>query len=519
MPTFYDDAQDPDIPPGYYTMRTYTLLDHSVNAIPGYVSLHIPAGVYTATAFARAPLQAQSPTTGTSYSGTAVWAALNDLGGNIWYKVGMPNEKVEDNHFSILYNTRAGVTADKALVAHEGLSMAHTYFRTRGYEVPDWVIVTLDPNLDAEGVTSGLGRLGHWNMSLAAWQVDEDLRSAAAHELFHVIQYENMSIEARALKWNWTWWMEGTAVWAETVAFPDSNTAAYWVQKGADFIAVGLDNYNSLSENQAYATVALVSYLEQEQPGTVLEVLQALGPLIGPQDALKIALDIGAFYEGFAKTYLHPEAEPFQSWDVSKAFATVTVTTPSAEFFGKSAPALSALGVKVIASTGPTAPISFSEADGSVVRVPGNNDSVTFGWNPDGSAMPAIYGMYPEAGHTVARAVTFVPAAPLQLLYVNTSVDTQVSSPQVRLEVPTLTLVTPSSFDRSQPQTFQLQGGGFGTIAGQVWIGMAAYTADSWNDTTISVTLPANSVGAGVIIVRVEHAAGVRSNLMLVTAN
>ncbi len=518
MPAFYDDALDPDIPYGYQ-MRTYSLVDHSLDVIPGYVSLHVPAGVYTATATTHAPLQAQSPTTGTAYSGMTLWASLNDLGGHLWYKLGMPNAKIEDSHFSILYNTRAGVTADKALAAHEGFSMAHTYFRTKGYEVPDWVIVTLDPDLDAEGATSGLGRLWHWKISLASWQVDEDLRSAAAHELFHIIQYENMALEARAEKWRWPWWMEGTAVWAETVTFPNSNSAPDWVKKGADFVTVGLDNYGSLSEEQAYAAVALISYLEQEHPGTVLQVLQEVNGFIPPHDALRNALaDPGAFYEGFAQAFLHPQAEPFTNWDASKAFTTVTVTTSSSVVIGQNAPALSIRGVNVVAGTDPAVPISFSQADGSIVRVPDDANTVTFGWNPDGSTMPAIYGKYPEAGRPVARAETFLPAAPLKLVYVNRAVDGSVS-PQVKLEVPTLDLVTPSSFDHSQPQTFQLQGGGFGTVTGQVWIGMAAYAPDSWSDTTINVTLPANSVGPGTVIIRVEHAAGVRSNPMSVTAN
>jgi hypothetical protein len=530
-PAFFDDGAAADVPDAY-RQSMYVPIEHRIDGSAGYVDVVLAAGDYgprAASRARRAPAGGQrwKALDAVSWLGHRIsQVGVNQIGGYLWWKVGLPNEKIEDGHFTVLFNTRAGVTADKALAAHEGLSMARTRFATWGYAVPDWVIVTLDPDLDSEGSTSGLGRLAHWNMALGAWQADDDLRSAAAHELFHVIQYENMSYAARAKKKLWDWWMEGTAVWAEEVLFPGENSAADWVRQGADFIHQGLSNYGSLTDAQEYACVALVTYLEQEHPGAVLEILQALGVLTSPADALRTKVgSMATFLDGFARSYFGGLGEPFASWDRSRAFLPPRVLSePATPLVDRGLPPESAVAVRAATDPARAVPVSFDEASGSVVRADHRAMlQTTVVLDRAGTVLGTVVGTTRPEGVVLAKAATFGPTNPLTVIHVNGEYEAPARNPSVAFEVPTLDTVSPATFSYQGPVTLTLRGGGFGpgAVGGalrRVLVFYGEREATAWDPETITVSLPANSVTPMTVPIQVRTAAGVVSNTRTVEA-
>jgi hypothetical protein len=535
MPAFFDNGAADGVPTAYQ-QSMYVPIAHQIDGAAGYVDVVLAAGDYGPQEASADPQRAEGPATpvvrstalnAVSWLGQRIMEiGVNEIGGYLWWKVGLPNEKVEDDHFTILYNTREGMSLDKALAAHEGLTMARTHFMTRGYIVPESVIVTLDPGLDAEGSTSGLGRLAHWNMTLGGWQVDDDLRSSAAHELFHIIQYENMSYAARAKKTMWGWWMEGTAVWAEEVLFPGQNSAADWVKKGADFIRQGVGNYGSLTDEQEYACVALILHLEKEHDGAVLEILQALGVLTSPADALREKVGgMAAFLDGFARSYFGGVDEPYKSWDLSKAFLPQKVlANPSTQLIDVGMPSESAIAVKAATDPTKTLPVSFDEASGSVVRAPHKvMVQTTFVLDKAGNELGSMIGTTKPEGIVLGKASTYGPTNPLTVIHVNAEYDGFARTSDVAFDVPTLDSVSPASFDYESAVTLTLNGGGFGPSDGgnelrRVLVFYGEREASSWGPDTITVNLPANTVTPMSVPIQVRDVAGVTSNTRYVEA-
>lgn len=535
MPAFFDNGLAEGVPEAYQ-QSMYVPIEHRVDGAAGYVDVVLAAGDYgrgDASTAARRNSGPATPTVQKTALGAVSWLGqrimeigVNQIGGFLWWKVGLPNEKVEDNHFTILYNTREGMTLDKALAAHEGLTMARTRFMTWGYNVPNWVIVKLDPNLPREGSTSGLGRLAHWNMSLGGWQVDDDLRSSAAHELFHVIQYENMSYAARAKKKLADWFFEGSAVWAEEVVFPGENSAKDYVKKGSDFIHQGVANYGSMTDEQEYSCVALILYLEKEHEGAVLEILQALGMLTSPADALreKVGGSMAPFLDGFAKSYFGGVDEPYKSWDLSKAFLTPRVlANPATPLIDVGMPSESAIAVRAATDPTLTLPVSFDDASGSVVRA--DHKSMlqsTFLLDKAGKEIGAQIGTMKPEGIVLAKASTFGPTNPLTVVHVNGEYDSFARNSSVAFEVPTLDSISPTSFGYQNSVTLTLRGGGFGFAGGvvsRVLVAGIEREASAWGPDEIKVSLPANSVPWPMTLdVQVRHVSDVTSNTRYVEA-
>ncbi len=522
LPVFYDSGMNSAVPASWQ-QSIYLPLEYETGGEGGRVNLVLRAGDYSSD---EPILDRESQGTalksgGQPNVGHRIRAKVNEITANLWWKVGLPDEKVEDDHFTILYNTRDGITADKALVAHEGLTMARSRFKSMGFAVPDWVIVTIDRNLDAEGSTSGLGRIGHWNMTLAGWLADEDLRSVAAHELFHIIQYENMSYGARVRKFEWNWWLEGSAVWAEHLLFPGENSAADWVKAGADFIHAGLYNYDSLSDEQAYACVALVDFLEKEHPGAVLSIFGKLGAFTAPDDAMvEVVGGIGTFMEEFAMAYFSQKDAPYSGWDLTKAFRPpMVVEAPATVLINRNMPALSAIAVKVSANGDVgTVPVSFTEATGSVVRpVHCSGMDTTTVIDKAGLVMGTIAGTLVPEGIVLAKAATFTPDKQFMVLYSNGSADSCI--PKIIYEIPTITSVTPQSFYYKSPVTLQVAGSGFGSASApfKVEIFSREYPYQSWFGDVFNVNIPANSFTPMTVDVRVRHKADILSNIKSVT--
>ncbi|HNU67758.1 MAG TPA: hypothetical protein PKG82_01290, partial [Myxococcota bacterium] len=531
-PAFYDDGLAEGVPEAW-RMSSYVPIAFDHDGGGGYVELVLPAGEYgdpgirdesaLKTTVVKRIVRGQRLLE--SVVDTGVWLGnqINDIGANLWWKVGLPNEKIADEHFTVLYNTRAGVTLDRALAVHEGLSMAHTRFRTWGYQVPDHVIVTLDPDLDEEGSASGLGRLGHWNASVAGWLAFDDLTSVSAHELFHIIQYENMSYAARVLKSQWKWFMEGSAVWAEMVTFPDSNSAKDYAKAGSDFVHLGLDGLGGASDDQAYASAALFDYLEKQHEGAVLRILQAVGTLTWPDDALRTEVgDVPAFLEGFALAYFGGQVAPYNEWDLSRAFLPPRVlVNPSTLLIDRGLPPESIIGVRAATDPGTQPPVSYAEASGSVLRASHKGGfQRTLLLDSAGKVKERFDGLGTPEGIALARAETFTPVNPLVVIHVNGHpAGDYARNLSVVFEVPTLDQVTPATFHYASAVDLTATGGGFGDGAarGSLVVFYQEYATNQWSDASVTANLPANIVTPMDVPVAVRHKAGVDSNSRTVT--
>ncbi len=530
-PAFHDDGTAADVPADYQQAMDIPIRNE-VDSSLGWSIAVLKAGAYPGTGGV-VPPTAENETAATDpaavtwspFAGFDLRAKLNDIGRNLKWQVGLPNKKIEDATFTVLYNDK-DVTEAKALAAYGALVQARVKMGNLGFTLPSWVIVDLDPALAQEGRSSGIGRMLNWQLALGTWQADDDLRSAAVHEYFHIVQYQNMSYAARSSKFTFPWLMEGTAVWAETVVLPDANSAADSVKKGADFVHTGMNNWRYLSDDQAYATVAFFHSLETQKPGTILKLLQGLLAVGWPTYATpvggleSITGGLGLVYDNFVRAYYGRQEEPYKSWEINKAWKpTLLFDKPELLLFADTFPAYSARAVTVTVAgptAGPVVGVAFSEIDGSVVRNAGGaGGAQTFIWNPGTTApLPALVGSS-DPGRKAAQANTFTSAKPLRVVHTN---GTAADDPtKVWLEVPTVTAAAPASFRIVQPANVQAGGAGFGAATGKLWIGFAPYTPSSWG-AWVTANLPANTVGTGSVVVRVEHAAGVLSNARTITA-
>lgn len=532
-PAFFDNGAADGVPEAWQ-MSAYVPIAFDHDGAGGYVDLVLPAGEYDAPGIrdeaASSARAARRPVLGPrvleSVVDAGVWLGnqVNDIGANLWWKVGLPNEKIADEHFTVLYNTRAGMTEDRALAVHEGLSMAHTRFRTWGYEVPGHVIVTLDRDLAEEGSASGLGRLGHWNASVAGWLAFDDLTSVSAHELFHIIQYENMSYAARALKSQWKWFLEGSAVWAEMITFPESNSAKDYTKAGSDFVHLGLDGLGAASDDQAYAAAGLIDHLEKQHEGAVLEILQAVGVLTAPDDALRTVVgDVPAFLEGFALAYFGGQEAPYSGWDLSKAFLPPRVlANPSTPLINRGMPPESIVAVRAATDPGTPPPTSYADATGSVLRASHMSEfQRTLLLDGTGKVKDRLDGKSMPQGIALAKAETFTPANPLVVVHVNGDpAGSFARDPSVVFEVPTLDQVTPATFHYASAVDLTATGGGFGDGAakGSLVVFYQEHATSQWTDASVTARLPANTVTPMDVPVVVRHKAGVDSNVRTVEA-
>ena len=522
-PAFHDDGLAVDTPADYQQAMDFPIRNE-VDSTLGWSIAVLKAGVYSGTGGVVPPaVAAETGTAAASpFAGFDLRAKLNDIGRNLKWQVGLPNKKLEDANITVLYHDK-GVTEEKALAAYGALVAARVKMGNLGFTLPGWVIVDLDPALAAEGRSSGVGRMLNWQLALGSWQAIDDLRSAAVHEYFHIVQYQNMSYVARTTKSTFMWLMEGTAVWAETMVLPDANSAADNVKKGADFVNTGMNNWRYLTDDQAYATVAFFRSLEEQKPGTILKLLQGLGAVGWPTYATPVGgLDsitggLGLVYDKFVRAYFGQQEEPYKSWDIHKAWSpTLLFDKPELLLFGSTFPAYSTRAITITAAAGPAPGVAFSEIDGSVVRNAGGaGGAQTFVWNPGTTApLPALVGSN-DPGRKAAQASTFTAAKPLRVVHTN---GTAADDPtKVWLEAPTVTAAAPSSFRIVQEVNVQAGGSGFGAVTGKLWIGGTPYTPPSWGAWP-TVTLPAYTVGSGAVVVRVEHAAGVLSNMRTITA-
>ena len=459
-------------------------------------------------------------TSASLFSGFDIFAKLNSIGKSVRWQLGLPNRRIMDATLHVVYDIDK-TTEEKAFAVYGALTQARTRFKNLGFASPGWVIAYLDRDFAQEGRSDSVRRLLNWQITLGAWQDKDDLSSAAVHEYFHIVQYHNMSYAAWVDKLLNPWVMEGTAVWAEMQVTPDSNSAPDFVRRGADFVHTGMRNWGSLSETQAYATVAFFHYMEAEKPGTILALFQTWQRIASPSyaypvDALEAATGgLGPLYTGFVQEMFAKQNEPYKSWDTRKAYGQPVTFDQAVEIlWNENLPPYTTRAVTVTAAAGPAVGILFTDFNGSVLRVEqGITPARTWAWVP-GQATPLVQAGN-GTGLRLPQASTFTTAQPLRVVHANGSA--YVDPVKVILEVPVVHTVLPSAFYVAEQQTFQIGGDGFGPAAGTVVVGGSSGAPVSWSIVGATRTITANTLGKGALTVQVIHKAGVTSNTRTVT--
>ncbi|MFV9507175.1 MAG: IPT/TIG domain-containing protein [Oscillochloridaceae bacterium umkhey_bin13] len=483
---------------------------------PGYQLVRLPAGTYPLSTS-----QFQSASEGITPLASQGWLrrSLNWLGSTrVWNAVGLPNEKVENAYFSVLYNTRDGVSETYAQRLLDALMTSRTTLSGLGYPVPSsQVIVKIAPwatkITESDGFVPGIGTLGNWYMFFNDQLDDDELKATAAHEFFHIVQKET-STSARLIAP--TWWMEGTAVWAEYAVFPSITSYQQRITTGGDFITKGLRNWNGSAESQ-YATVAFAIFLEDEYgAGTIKKVFEALGPLTGIEGALEqvTGKSLAEQIERFALVYFQQQQAPYRDWTIVNAISTYALAQASNDLFSRTPPALSAHLVRATydPNKSPDAPISFTASDGSVARMMTGCTTMR-AWMLDAQRQPIGMSFIgepdPNQGQVLERLGDYRANNPLYALVVP---GDQLCAIRLILETPTVTGISPASVIQGHAATITVYGQGFGPSEGlRVLAGGSSYSPSSFGPNSVSFTFPASAY-PGTVSVRIQHKSGPISN-------
>jgi hypothetical protein len=340
----------------------------------------------------------------------------------------------------------------------------------------------------------------------------DQIKVTAAHEFFHIVQRETMAENGGAAP---TWWLEGTATWAEYAVYPSVDLYTDRLLSGGDFPNVSYGAWSGgLTLDQAYGTMAFALYMEDQYPNAVRDVFSRLSETLGIYQAIRqVVGNDAAFYADFAKAYWSQSYGPAASWDLNAFIPTVKLADVRTSILDRSVIGLSSgmINVYYDVHTTPNPPLSFSQASGSVVRAPQtctysqiytlDADKQELGRNFLGAVAPTL-------GYPMGRLITYDRANDLYFLYVNADPDNVFGScdTQVVLESPTIDSVSPSVVTSGQTTRVTVSGSGFGPQTGTVSQG----TVVSWNENVITIDLMPESVGD--ITLRVNHAVGVSSN-------
>ncbi|MDO8689771.1 MAG: hypothetical protein Q7R39_07125, partial [Dehalococcoidia bacterium] len=498
------------------TLGDFVQIESSVAG--GYVNITLEAGDDKVSSSSQAGVKASalSPPGASPPVGQKLRAAFNTIGSSLWWVTGLPNQKLEDDNFLVLYNTRDGTTEAYAQKLLDALDHSRWYLKGLDYAVPSGqVIVKTAPWVtrltESEGFAPGLGTLSNWYIFFNDKLSDDEIRVTTAHELFHVIQMENMSFLARALTVP-AWWREGTGTWAEYAVYPDVKTYTDRLPAGGDFVKIGFDDWSYLGASQQYATVAFAIYLEEKKgQGSIKQVFGRMGALTPFALALaEVTGDLPGFLTNFLKDFWMQNYGPAKTWGMDNLAPTVYLKAPATTVVNLTVPALSSGMVRVYYYEGqaPNPPDSFSQASGSVARMSlgcGKTDIYVLD-----ASKSQLAKLSSEGSHVLDRLDSYEPLSPLYFLYVNS--DGLVSCDvTVVLETPSISWFYPNSIPVSQLTNVVIDGGGFGPMEGKVTGG----NVTSWSGGSITVGMTPGSAGEQPLIV--ETAEGVRSNPKTIT--
>ncbi|MCL4832153.1 MAG: hypothetical protein KJZ86_06915 [Caldilineaceae bacterium] len=527
----YDPAALPEDPrAALFDPELEDFIPLDAQVADGYVSITLFAGRYEdpSTVAGAGESRGAQPRSA-DYWGQRLVGAINNVGKSLWWVVGLPNEKVENAYFVVLYNTRDGVSEAYAQKLLDALLYSRAVFDIQGYTQPSGqVIVKIAPWLtkgtQSEGFVPGIGTLGNWYMFFNDQLSDDEIKVTAAHEYFHILQKENMSAGARFITAP-TWWLEGTATWAEYLVYPDIKSYHMRIEAGGDFVNIPFPGgWGSLDANQQYATVAFAIYLEKKVGGnTIKQIFGNLGVNTNLEEALtSVVGDLAPFYTEFAMDYWQQNYTPAEEWNLINFIPIQRLTSAETpiDFDGGG---LTSYLTKIY-SSGQGLPPSFTQASGSLLRAEtmceGEAGAVVHLLNAERKTILATFrnDADPIPSHKLSPLATYDLRNPLYLLFVNAR--PQYCSVTMVLETPTLSTLSPSIMSKGDIKVVEIRGDGFGNEAGSVSVSGLDATAEvvSWQKDRVFVTIGLEDPEQiGTLNVRVVHAEGISSNAGRVT--
>jgi hypothetical protein len=497
---------------GVYAPSVDDLLNLTSSTADGHVVLTYPADDY-ADGDAPAPLTAstaQLATTAENGLGYRVKGALNAVSDNIYWATGLPNAMVGDANFAVIYHTGDGVSDTYAGDLYSALDQARTSYRNLGYAMPDeQIVVKIAPwatkLTGAEGFVPQQSLFGYYYMFINDELSTADLRTTAAHELFHIAQAESTSWTGGSLP---KWWSEGTAVWAEYHEYPDSRSYKERIEYGGDFVHTPYRDWSSsLTTDQQYGAVAFAIYLDHVHDNAALEVFTGVGALTDVYDVLgTIVGDEASFYEGFAKAYWQEDYATASTWPLYKFTDEYHFSTYKHRVAYNTGGSLSSF-LSNWFYDGSTAPPSYDGADGSALRVVsscvGRSLYVLDGDKQEMGINVIDEQVSPNGGYALAPLGTYDRQNQLYFLVINGEVANPACILEVWLETPTIESISPTSVPAGQTTEVTITGGGFGPVEGYV---DNADTVTGWSEQQITVEVSPNS--AGEIDLVVHHDVG-----------
>ncbi len=526
-----------------------------------YVTLTLPSGQYpTATASdlhevaamqadASAKLAAQQEAVAAQPQATQPnWLrrGLNWLGGTgIWHAVGLPNDKLETNHFVILYNTNDSSPAYAGKLL-DALEEAYQHFVAMGATMPaEPVYVKIAPWIareSAPGVTPGIGSLFHFYMFINNSLADEALQDTAVHEYMHVLQKTNATPDGRYM--NPLWWEEATAIWAQYSLYPDHTTYYLDIQgEGERWLRRPYSEWNSMSTAEMYAAMSLAEYLTQNYGmnavfNTFNQMRVDWGEIVGVQKAIESVTGqpFDQFYVEFAHDYWFKRFAPVDGWTFFEgqtesidAILRVPINQPVNTVLNRgNIPQLSS-GLLKIYAVDPL-PISFTRdtgsTTGSIARIENTCTGNVFQfYDNTGNPIAGLKfeGVIPGMDDEIffdKNLGNLTLSKPIYLLYMDHSYGyTADCSPNIRLEQPTNTSLSPASVPKNTTTTVTISGAGFGSQRGQVAVGFSTLPDArivSWTPTSIRFTWDSGSL-PGTATVYILTKKGARSNDQTIT--
>lgn len=508
------------------TLAGFTPIRHAVSdshvsiILPAMVYQFYPAGAPTPTGAAAGITAPHAPAPPT---GETPYHTLSIVTRNLWWVVGLANAQWESDHFIVRFNDGAIDTAYAYKLIQALENAYQTFGDTLHFTRPNGkIIARVTPSIpaDIDGFAPRVGTLSHWYLFFNDTLGAEQLQVTAAHELFHIFQQSNIATGASL--WVDSWWLEGSAVWAEAMVFPEVKVYQQKLREGCTFAQKGFYTWGAwsggLTEEERYGTAAFVYFLEDYHAGNVLAVFQAARPLTSLSSVIEgVVGDMSKFYDAFAVGFWGQNFGPASEWDLSLCKPSVYLTNAATTVLDVNAlPALSSGFVKAYYQrTGDAPPIGFTEADGSVLRVVKvgegvlvhvlNGSQPPLQPAPGFSPLPAIDDNDGYALNT--KLIERTIYQPFNLVYLNSYTNAPSGRSRIVVEAPSLTAcqVTPPA-QAGQPWALGLQGGGFGALTGSVSLG----TISSWQEDSVGLYLA--NPAYGTYTVRVTHKNSITSN-------
>jgi hypothetical protein len=522
-----------------------------------HVVLTIPAGAYPASqALDSADLLRMAKAGGPPGGGDspslkpqANWLrrSLNWLGSTgVWHAVGLPNDKIETNHFVILFNTN-DCTPTYAGDMLDAFEEAYSHFQTQGYTMPgERVYVKVAPwvaSKSTPGVTPGIGSLFNFYIFMNNAMASEYLQDTAVHEFMHVLQKTNATPDGRYM--NPTWWEEATAVWAQYDVYPahrgyyDGDIHPAF---GENFMRTGFDSWNSMSAEQMYAAMSLAEYLTQNYGSnavllTFINMSVDWNALVGVQKSIEIVTGkkFDDFYSEFAKAYWTQSFEPVKSWTfvdnltnpldyASNAIFPLAINQPVNSVFQQGNIASLSSGMVKIYAASSGLPVSFNDtlAQGSIARIQNTCTGMMFyfydaglqpvnDWKFEGEVLPGYDELFYDK-----RLGEFKVTSPVYLIYMDRSYGYTAScAPRLTLEQPTITSVSPQSVAKNTTTRFTVSGGGFGPTAGSIVIGGETVEPATWSPGSVSFDWNSGSLPGTVTVAVITHKSAFSNRLTI----